>query len=78
MSRKQDLKNAIDDCEQEIEALEKKLLRSQTVLMLALLEGTEPDKNEADYFKLYASLIDKGRERLKKLNEEYINLYGKK
>ena len=46
--------------------------------MLALLEGTEPDKNEADYFKLYASLIDKGRERLKKLNEEYINLYGKK
>ena len=75
MSKKQELKYAIAECEQEMEAIEKKLFRSQTVLMLALIEGKKPDKNEVEYFKLYASLIESERERLKELNQQ---LNGKK
>ena len=78
MSKKQEIRNAIEECEQEMEALEKKLFRSQTVLMLDLLEGKEFNKSEVDYFKLYASLIEKGRQRLKKLNDDLNNLTGKK
>ena len=70
MSKKRELRDAIADTEQEIEALEQKLFRSQTVLMLALLEGTKPDKTEVDFFKLYASLIEQARKRLLQYNKE--------
>ena len=40
---KRKLREAIVETEQEIEALEKKLFRSQTVLLLALIEGKTPD-----------------------------------
>lgn len=70
MSRKKELKEAISDTEQEIEALEQKLFRSQTVLMLALLDGVQPDKTEADFFRMYASLIENARKRLLQYNQE--------
>lgn len=70
MSKKRELREAIADTEQEIEALEQKLFRSQTALMLALLEGTKPDKTEVDFFKLYASLIVEARNRLLQYNKE--------
>ena len=70
MSKKSELKNAIIETEQEIEALEQKLFRSQTVLLLALLDGTKPDKTEVDFFKFYASLIEEARKRLLQYNKE--------
>ena len=70
MSKKRELKKAISETEQEIEALEQKLFRSQTSLMLALLEGKKPDKTEIDFFKLYASLIEQARKRLLQYNKE--------
>lgn len=70
MSKRRELKEAIADTEQEIEAIEQKLFRSQTVLMLNLIEGTKPDKTEVDFFKLYASLIDQARKRLVQYNKE--------
>lgn len=71
MSRKRELREAISDTEQELEALEQKLLRSQTVLMLALIDGKQPDKTEVEFFKLYASLIDQARKRLIQYHREY-------
>lgn len=70
MSKKKEIRNAIIDSEQEIEAIEKKLFRSQTVLLLDLLDGKTPDSTEVEFFKLYASLIEKEREHLIQLNEE--------
>ena len=71
MSKRRELRDAIIDTEQEIEALEQKLFRSQTVLMLNLIDGTTPDKTEVDFFKLYASLIEQARKRLLQYNREY-------
>lgn len=70
MSNKKELKNAILETEQELEALEQKLFRSQTKLMLALIEGEQPDKTEVDFFKMYASLIESARKRLLQFNKE--------
>ena len=64
MSKRRELKDAIYDAEQEIEAIEKKLFRSQTVLLLDLLDGKTPDKTEVDFFKMYASLIEHERRKL--------------
>ena len=68
---KRKLRESIIETEQEIEALEKKLSRSQTVLVLALIEGREPDPMEVDFFKMYTSLIEQLRKRLVEYNEEY-------
>lgn len=70
MSNKKELKNAIMETEQELEALEQKLFRSQTKLMLALIDGTKPDKTEVDFFKMYASLIESSRKRLIQFTKE--------
>lgn len=70
MSKRSVLKKAVADKEQELEAIEKKLFRSQTVLLLALLDGKKPDKQEAEYFKMYAALIESGRKELQALIKE--------
>lgn len=77
MSKKRELINAIQDTEQEIEALEQKLFRSQTVLMIALIDGVKPDKTEVDFFKMYASLIESARKRLLQYNKELNGNKGK-
>lgn len=64
MSKRKELKEAIYDTEREIEAIEKKLFRSQTVLLLDLLDGKTPNKTEVDFFKMYASLIEHDRRKL--------------
>ena len=56
MSKKRELKNAIAEIELEMEALEKKLFRSQTVVLRAIIDGVELDQTEVEYFKLYSSL----------------------
>lgn len=70
MSKRRDLKEAIVDVEREIEAIEKKLFRSQTVLLLDLLDGKTPNKTEVDFFKMYASLIEHDRKQLVELNNQ--------
>ena len=74
MSKKSTLREAINNTEQELEALEGKLARSQTKLLLAIIDGNTPDKTEVEYFKLYASLIEKERDELLRLNAELNNL----
>ena len=78
MSRKGQIKKAIDDCEKEIEALERKRERSQVAVMRAWIEGTKPSPEDAQYFSVFSSLIDKERENLRKLYAELDDLKKKK
>lgn len=74
MSRKSDLKRAIMESEKEIEQLEHKCSRSQTALLQSILNNTKLDEQDAQYFRVYTSLIEVERENLRKLKEEYKNL----
>lgn len=67
MSRKSELKKAINESEMEIEALEHKRNRSQSAIMEAFLNRTQPSDTDAEYFRVYSSLIALERENLKKL-----------
>lgn len=74
MSKKSELKKAIAESEKEIETLEKKRLRSQTALLESFLDHTQPSDRDAEYFRVYSSLIKLERENLHKLKEELDNL----
>lgn len=74
MSKKSDLKRAIADTEKEIEALEKKRARSQSVLLSAIVSKTEPDPTDVEYFRVFTALIDERRQTLRQLMEELENL----
>ena len=76
MSRKSDLKKAIAESEQEIESLEKKRIRSQSALLEAFLNHTEPNEKDAEYFKVFSSLIELERDNLRKLNAELESVGG--
>ncbi len=66
MSRKSELKKIISETEKEIEALEKKRERSQSVLLNAIVSKTEPDPADVEYFRVFTALIDERRELLRK------------
>ena len=70
MSKKGDLKKAITASEKEIEELEKKRNRSQSALLQAFLDKKKPSESDAEYFRVYTSLIEVERENLRKLREE--------
>lgn len=70
MSRKSELKKAILESEKEIEALEKKRIRSQSALLEAFLNHTVPNDTDAEYFKVFSSLIELERDNLRKLTKE--------
>lgn len=74
MSRKRELKKAIDESEREIVALEQKLARSQSSLMRAMITGKKASKEDEEYFKVFSALIDKEREHLKQLYAELNSL----
>ena len=74
MSKKSELKRAIADTEKEIEALEKKRARSQSVLLKAVVLKQEPNPTDVEYFRVFTDLIDERRETLRKLIEELNNL----
>lgn len=74
MSKKSDLKRAILDSEKEIAELEKKCGRSQTALLQSILNNTKLNEQDAQYFRVYTSLIEVERENLRKLKEELKNL----
>lgn len=70
MSKKSDLKRAIAASEKEIAELERKCSRSQTSLLRSILNRTEIDEQDAQYFRVYTSLIEVERENLRKLTDE--------
>mgnify|MGYP001078209676 CR=1 FL=1 len=74
MSKKSDLKRAIANTEKEIEALEKKRARSQSVLLSAIVSKTEPNPTDVEYFRVFTALIDERRQALRQLMEELENL----
>lgn len=74
MSKKSDLKRAIMESEKEIAELEQKCGRSQMALLQSILANTKLDEQDAQYFRVYTSLIEVERENLRKLKEELKNL----
>lgn len=70
MSKKGELKKAIDDSEREIAALEQKLTRSQSSLMRAMITGKTASPEDQEYFRVFSELIDAEREHLQKLYKE--------
>lgn len=67
---REELEKAIESSEREIEALEKKRLRSQSALMEAYVDKTEPDEGDVGYFKVLTALIKLERERLRNYKAE--------
>lgn len=74
MSKKSDLKRAILESEKEIDELERKCSRSQTALLKSILNSVEINEQDAQYFRIYTSLIEVERENLRKLKEELKSL----
>ena len=77
MSKKGQIKKAIEDCEREIEAYEHKRERSQTAIMRAMLAGTKPSPEDEQYFNVFSTLIDQERENLRRLHAELDDLKKK-
>lgn len=78
MSRKSEIKRAMADTEKEIEALEKKRARSQSVLLTAVVSKTEPNPTDVEYFRVFTALIDERRQTLRQLAQELEELGNKK
>ncbi|MCM1367989.1 MAG: hypothetical protein NC184_04180 [Roseburia sp.] len=74
MFRKSELEKAIAACEEEIEVLEKKRLRSLSGFIAALVDHGNIDKEDVDYFKTYTDLIELEREKMRQLQEELDSL----
>ncbi|MCM1236740.1 MAG: hypothetical protein NC489_42230, partial [Ruminococcus flavefaciens] len=70
MSKKSELKRAIEQSREEIESLERKLGRSQVAIIEAIISSQKPSDKDIEYFRTYAQLIDVERENLQKLNGE--------
>lgn len=77
MSKKSQLKKAIDEAEREISALEQKRARSQSALMHAMLTGKEPNPEDKQYFTVFSALIEEARENLRKLMQELDEITNK-
>lgn len=77
MSKKSQLKRAIDECEREIRAYELKIERSQNALVRAMLAGKKPAPEDEQYFTVFSDLIDSEREKLRGLYAE-LNALNKK
>ncbi len=74
MSKKSDLKRAIMASEKELDELEKKCNRSKTALLQSILLNTKLSDQDAQYFRVYTSLIEVERENLRKLKQELESL----
>lgn len=70
MSKKRELKKQIEESEREIEALEKKRMRSHSALMEAQVNNVPPSASDVEYFKIYSNLIDLERKNWRQLKEE--------
>lgn len=77
MSKKGQIKKAIDECEREIRAYEQKIERSQNALVRAMLTGTKPSPDDQQYFNVFSTLIDNERAKLRNLYAELEGLKKK-
>ena len=77
MSKKSQLKKAIEDCEREIEAYEHKRARSQTAIMRAMISGKKASPEDQQYFDVFSNLIDQARDNLHRLQAELAELTKK-
>ena len=78
MSKKSKLKQAIEDCEREIEEYERKRERSQIAIMRAMIACEKPSPEDQQYFTVFSNLIDNERENLRQLNAELNGLKRRK
>lgn len=74
MSRKEELKKQIAEIEKEINELEQKRLRSQSVIIEAFIDKVDPPATDAEYFKTLTSIINLQREKLQMLVAELESL----
>lgn len=71
MFRKKKLLRQIKLSKDTILGLEQKRSRSQAALVSALLKNDMPNDEDVDYFNRFSDMIDKEREHLRALTEEY-------
>ena len=71
MFRKRKLRKQIKLSKDTIAGLEQKRSRSQAALVSALLKNDIPNDVDVDYFNRFSDMIDREREHLRALTEEY-------
>lgn len=69
MEEKEQLLKEIAAAEAEIRDLEQKRLRSQSELFEAILDKTEPNARDVEYFKTLGSIIKLQRAKLQMLTD---------
>lgn len=74
MSKKTELKRSIMESEKELAELEHKCSRSQMAVLQSILDNTKVNEEDAQYFRVYTSLMEVERENLRKLKDELKNL----
>ena len=68
---KRKLRKQIQQSKDTIVALENRRSRSQAALVSAILNKEDPKDEDVDYFNRFSEMIDRERERLHALTEEY-------
>ena len=58
------LRREIRRCKRKIEMIEQRRARSQAALITAILDGTDPDDRDVDYFNQFTEMIDREREKM--------------
>lgn len=74
MTKRHAIRKQIKQSEAEIEAIEKKRLRSQSALLESFLNKTEPSEQDVECFRTYSELIAVERENLRKLKGQLISI----
>ena len=77
MFQKRKLLKRIKLSKDTIAGLEQKRSRSQAALVSALLRNDIPNDEDVDYFNRFSDMIDKEREHLHTLMDEYETLFKK-
>lgn len=77
MFEKRKLLKKIQQVKDNIAELEQKRSRSQAALVSAILKNEVPNDEEVDYFNHFSEKIDREREQLHALTEEYEALLKK-
>lgn len=77
MFQKRRLRKEIKKTKEAILILEQRRSRSQAALVSALLKNEIPRDEEVDYFNHFSEKIDREREHLQAITEEYEALLNK-
>ncbi|MEG0571021.1 MAG: hypothetical protein RR497_05185 [Oscillospiraceae bacterium] len=74
MFKKMQLKKEIKELTKEIEVIEAKRSRSQSALVLAILEQKDADEKDVEYFNTYTAQINQARDTLHMKKKELENM----